>query len=422
MDMIIVAPVLLILLGATKILQADLLPDEKISLLPPVNFTIKVTGLAQVLLHWKPNPDQEQRNVNLEYQVKINAPKEDDYETGITESKCVTILHKGFSASVRTILQNDHSLLASSWVSAELHAPPGSPGTSIVNLTCTTNTTEDNYSHLRSYQVSLHCTWLVGTDAPEDTQYFLYYRYGSWTEECQEYSKDTLGRNIACWFPRTFILSKGRDWLAVLVNGSSKHSAIKPFDQLFALHAIDQINPPLNVTAEIEGTRLSIQWEKPVSAFPIHCFDYEVKIHNTRNGYLQIEKMMTNAFISIIDDLSKYDVQVRAAVSSMCREAGLWSEWSQPIYVGNDEHKPLRKWFLIVLMATICFILLILLLVCKICHLWIKLFPPIPAPKSNIKDLFVTTNYEKAGSSETEIEVICYIEKPGVETLEDSVF
>uniref|UniRef100_A0A2I2YNF2 Interleukin 5 receptor subunit alpha n=1 Tax=Gorilla gorilla gorilla TaxID=9595 RepID=A0A2I2YNF2_GORGO len=325
--MIIVAHVLLILLGATEILQADLLPDEKISLLPPVNFTIKVTGLAQVLLHWKPNPDQEQRNVNLEYQVKINAPKEDDYETRITESKCVTILHKGFSASVRTILQNDHSLLASSWVSAELHAPPGSPGTSIVNLTCTTNTTEDNYSRLRSYQVSLHCTWLVGTDAPEDTRYFLYYRYGSWTEECQEYSKDTLGRNIACWFPRTFILSKGRDWLVVLVNGSSKHSAIKPFDQLFALHAI-----------------------------------------------------------------------------------------------GNDEHKPLREWFLIVIMATICFILLILSLICKICHLWIKLFPPIPAPKSNIKDLFVTTNYEKAGSSETEIEVICYIEKPGVENLEDSVF
>nr|BAG49562.1 interleukin 5 receptor alpha transcript variant 8 [Homo sapiens] len=211
--MIIVAHVLLILLGATEILQADLLPDEKISLLPPVNFTIKVTGLAQVLLQWKPNPDQEQRNVNLEYQVKINAPKEDDYETRITESKCVTILHKGFSASVRTILQNDHSLLASSWASAELHAPPG-----------------------------------------------------------------------------------------------------------------------------------------------------------------------------------------------------------------NDEHKPLREWFVIVIMATICFILLILSLICKICHLWIKLFPPIPAPKSNIKDLFVTTNYEKAGSSETEIEVICYIEKPGVETLEDSVF
>ncbi|XP_008072691.1 interleukin-5 receptor subunit alpha [Carlito syrichta] len=420
--MIITAPALLILLGTSVVLQADLRPDEKFLLLPPVNFTIKVTGLAQVLLHWEPNPDREQRNVNLEYQVKINAPQEDDYETRNTESKCVTILHKGFSASVRTILWNDHSLLASNWVFAELQVPQGSPGTSIVNLTCTTNTVADNGMHLRPYQVSLHCTWLVGKDAPEDTQYFLYYRYGSCTEECQDYNKDSLERNVACWFPRTFIHSKGRDWLAVYVNGSSKHATIKPFDQLFALHAIDQVNPPLNVTAEIEGTRLSIQWEKPVSAFPIHCFDYEVKIYNTRNGYFQTEKMTTNAFISIIDDLSKYCIQVRAAVSSVCRETGLWSEWSQPIYVGNDEQKPLAEWFLIVLTATVCFVLLIFSLICRMCHLWAKLCPPVPAPKSSINDLFVTIHYEKAGSGETEIEVVSYVEDPGFETLEDSVF
>lgn len=28
------------------------------------------------------------------------------------------------------------------------------------------------------------------------------------------------------------------------------------------------------------------------------------------------------------------------------------------------------------------------------CHIWIKLFPPVPAPKSNIKDLLVVTDYE----------------------------
>ncbi|KAF5921065.1 hypothetical protein HPG69_014180 [Diceros bicornis minor] len=308
--------------------------DTTVVLLPPVNFTIKVTGLAQVLLRWEPNPDQEQRNVKLGYRVKINAPQEEDYETRNTESKRVTILHKGFSASVQTIPWSDPSPAASSWVSADLKAPPGSPGTSIVNLTCITNTAANNYTHLRPYQVSLHCTWLVGKDAPEDTQYFLYYRYGSWTEECQEYGKDTLKRNIACWFPRTFINSKGRDSLAVHVNGSSQHAVIKPFDQLFALHAIDRVNPPVNITVEIEGTSLSIQWEKPVSAFPVHCFDYEVKIYNTRKGYFQTEKMTANAFISVIDDISKYSIQVRAAVRSVCRAMGPWSEWSQPIYVG----------------------------------------------------------------------------------------
>uniref|UniRef100_A0A8I3NXY4 Interleukin 5 receptor subunit alpha n=1 Tax=Canis lupus familiaris TaxID=9615 RepID=A0A8I3NXY4_CANLF len=324
---IIMAPALLILLWATVILKADLLPDKKSLLLPPTNFTITVIGLAQVLLHWEPNPDQEPNNVELGYHVRINAPQEEDYETRNTESKLVTVLHQGFSASVQTILWDGHSLLPSNWVSAELKAPPGSPGTSIVNLTCTTNTVFNNSNPLRPYQVSLHCTWLVGKDAPEDTQYFLYYRYGSMTEECQEYRKDTLKRNIACWFPRTFISSRGSDSLAVQVKGSSKHTIIKPFDQLFALHEI-----------------------------------------------------------------------------------------------GNDDQKPFTEWFLIVLMATICFILLIFSLICKIGHLWNRLFPPVPAPKSSIKDFFVIVNSEKTVSSETEIEVISYVEEPGFETLEDSVF
>nr|XP_048294457.1 interleukin-5 receptor subunit alpha isoform X4 [Myodes glareolus] len=327
-------PTVLILVGSWATLQADLLSDKKVLLLPPVNFTIKATGIAQVLLHWDPNPDQEQSNVELRYHVKIHAPQEDDYNTRKTESKYVAPLHNGFAASVRSILRRSHFFLASSWVSAELKASPGSSGTSVMNLTCATNTVVSSHTHVKPYQVSLRCTWLVGKDAPEDTQYFLYYRFGVWTEECQEYSRDTLNRNTACWFPRTFINSKGFEQLAVHINGSSKHAAIKPFDQLFTPHSIDQVNPPRNVTVEIEETSLYIQWEKPVSAFPVHCFNYELKIHNTKNGYFQMEKLATNKFISKIDDVSTYSIQVRAVVSSFCRASGSWGEWSQPIYVG----------------------------------------------------------------------------------------
>ncbi|ERE66511.1 interleukin-5 receptor subunit alpha [Cricetulus griseus] len=392
-DLTIMLPALLILVGAWATLQADLLSDRKVLLLPPVNFTIKATGLAQVRLRWDPHPDQEQRDVDLQYHVKINAPREDEYNTRKTESKYVAPLHDGFAASVRSILWRSHSLLASSWVSAELKASPGSSGTSVINLTCTTNTVLSSHTHLRPYQVSLRCTWLVGKDAPEDTQYFLYYRFGIWTEECQEYSRDALNRNTACWFPRTFINSKGFDKLAVHVNGSSKHAAIKPFDQLFTPHAIDQVNPPMNVTVEIEETSLYIQWEKPVSAFPVHCFNYELKIYNTKNGYFQIEKLATNRFISKIDDVSTYSIQVRAVVSSSCRASGSWGEWSQPLYVGKEK-KPLAEWHLIVFPATACFVLLIFSFICRVCHIWIKLFPPVPAPKSNIKDLLVVTDYE----------------------------
>ncbi|XP_048210885.1 interleukin-5 receptor subunit alpha [Perognathus longimembris pacificus] len=418
------APALLILWGAAVILQVDLLPDRKFLLLPPVNFTIKFMGLSQVLLRWEPNPDQEQWNVNLEYHVKIHTPQEDDYETRKTESKCVIPLHRGISASVQTIAWRQGSLLASTWVSAELHAPPGSPGTSIVNLTCTTTTTmvADNSTALRPYRVSLRCAWLAGKGAPDDVQYFLYYRYGSMTEQCQAYSKDALHRNTACWFPKTFIHSRGHEWLAVHVNGSSKQATIQPFDQLFALHAIDQVNPPMNITAEIQGTRLFIHWEKPVSAFPAQCFDYEVKICNAKNDYFQMEKVTTNEFIATTHAISKYSVQVRATVSSACREPGLWSAWSQPVHAGNDEQAPWAGWFPIALTATFCILSFIFFLVCRIYNLWNKLFPPIPAPKSNIKDFFVATHYEKTGSRDTETEVISYVEEPGMEVLEHSVF
>ncbi|XP_005365014.1 interleukin-5 receptor subunit alpha [Microtus ochrogaster] len=413
-------PTLVILVGSWATLQADLLSDKKVLLLPPVNFTIKATGLAQVLLQWDPNPDQEQSNVDLQYHVKINAPQEDDYSTRKTDSKYVAPLHDGFAASVRSILKRSHIFLASSWVSAELKASPGSSGTSVMNLTCTTNTVVSSHTHLRPYQVSLRCTWLVGKDAPEDTQYFLYYRFGVWTEECQEYSRDTLNRNTGCWFPRTFINSKGFEQLAVHINGSSKRAAIKPFDQLFAPHSIDQVNPPRNVTVELEETSLYIQWEKPVSAFPVHCFNYELKIHNTKNGYLQMEKLATNKFISKIDDVSTYSIQVRAVVSSSCRVSGSWGEWSQPIYVGKK--KLLAEWHLIVFPATACFVLLIFSLICRVCHVWIRLFPPVPAPKSNIKDLLVVTDYEKVAWNETKIEVVSYVEEAGFEVMENSMF
>ncbi|EDL91469.1 interleukin 5 receptor, alpha [Rattus norvegicus] len=412
-------PVLLILMGASATLHADLLSPEKFLLLPPVNFTIKATGLAQVLLHWDPNPDQAP--VDLEYHVKINVPQEDEYDTKNTESKCVTPLHEGFAASVRTILKSIHSPLASSWVSAELKAPPGSSGTSVMNLTCTTNTVKSSHTHFRPYQVSLRCTWLVGKDAPEDTQYFLYYRFSVWTEECQEYSKDALNRNIACWFPRTFINSKGFEQLAVHINGSSKHAAIKPLDQLFTLYAIDQVNPPMNVTVEIENNSLYIQWGKPLSAFPVHCFKYKLKIYNTKNGYSQMENLVTNKFISKIDDVSTYSIQVRAAVSSPCRMSGSWGEWSQPIYVGKKK-KPLVEWHLIVLPTAICFILLIFSLICRVYHLWTRLFPPVPAPKSSIKDLPVVTEYEKPPWNETKIEIVHFVEEDGFEVMENSMF
>ncbi|XP_036595347.1 interleukin-5 receptor subunit alpha [Trichosurus vulpecula] len=412
--MIIMVLIFLFVIGSAVVLQANLCLEKEILLLPPVNFTIIVTGLSKVLLKWKPNPDQDPKINSVKYKVRIHTPNEDDYETQRTQSRSVNVLHQGFSASVQTILHCDSSFFQSSWVSAELQAPPGAPGTSVVNLTCVTNILRND--------VSLHCTWLVGKKAPEDTQYFLFYRFDTHTEECQEYKKDSWNRNIACWFPETMINRQGRGQLAVHVNGSSKQIAIKPLDQLFDLHAIDQVNPPMNVTAKLEGNRLYIQWEKPVSDFPRQCFDYEVNIYNIREDYSKIQKIQGHSFDLVIDPTCKHSLKIRATVHFSCRKNGLWSEWSQPIYVGEDEPIHLTEWLLSVLMATACFLLLSLFFICRNCQVWTKLFPPIPAPNRKVKDLSLSNVCEKTSSGETEIEVISYVEDPGLDHLDDSVF
>lgn len=59
------------------------------------------------------------------------------------------------------------------------------------------------------------------------------------------------------WFPGTVIPGRGRDLLAVRVNGSSRHAAIRPLDRLFALHAIGKAGSeprlPARRSSAVEG-------------------------------------------------------------------------------------------------------------------------------------------------------------------------
>lgn len=49
-----------------------------VQVLPPVNFTLTVSALAQVLLQWEPNPAQEQNNSTIRYDVKILSPEPEE--------------------------------------------------------------------------------------------------------------------------------------------------------------------------------------------------------------------------------------------------------------------------------------------------------------------------------------------------------
>ncbi|XP_064012240.1 interleukin-5 receptor subunit alpha [Pogoniulus pusillus] len=408
--------VILILLWTTDLVQPKLPPAAEVQLLPPVNFTLTVSALAQVLLHWKPNPKQQQRNYTIRYDVKILSPVPEEYDTGRTYSIQAVALHNGFSACLRTLLLHDGLQLSSEWVKEELPPLPGAPETSATNLSCVTHLST-------SSTVSLHCSWLPGPGAPEDTKYFLFYRYEMFTEECQDYIQDKWDRSIECRIPVTHIDAEGLDQLIVIhINGSSNCAAIKPFQQLFNQNAIERVNVPRNVSVVLEQNDLLATWEKPISPFPKECFEYEFYLFNWKSGNKQISKISSNSFRSSIDVTSRYSLRVRAN-HHICRPRGVWSDWSEILSVGQTKLEDPTVWILTVLCVSMCCAFLLAAVICKMNHLWSKLFPPIPTPSNKFRDPF-SNIYERAQTctSETETELGSLAEDLCCSALHDSVF
>uniref|UniRef100_A0A8C8RUR1 Interleukin 5 receptor subunit alpha n=1 Tax=Pelusios castaneus TaxID=367368 RepID=A0A8C8RUR1_9SAUR len=327
------------------------LADSTVQVLPPVNFTLTVTALAEVLLQWKPNPDQDQKNYSVSYGVEIMTPVKELYDTKNTHSIRIAVLHNGFSARVRTLLLYNNSQIESNWVTVKLQAPSGAVETSVTNLSCVIYTTVNNTA-------SLHCTWLAGKEAPEDTKYFLFYRYNSYTEECQEYSKDKWKRNIGCRFSNTYIRANEIGQSVVIhINGSSKHAAIKPFEQLFNQNAIEKVNPPRNVTVSLKENNLQINWEEPISFVRKICFEYQLSIYNLKISYEQIVKTESNSFNLRIDDTCRYSIKVQANRQSWCNE-GFWSDWTKPLYIGKNQNYLWRALIPLSLVYLICHFLI----------------------------------------------------------------
>ncbi|NXU52697.1 CSF2R factor, partial [Turnix velox] len=134
------------------------------------------------------------------------------------------------------------------------------------------------------YNVSfMNCTWQAGREAPEDTQYFLYWHYSKSddTMECERYIKDENGRNVGCRFKNVMTESENAYFL---VNGSSKDSLIQFYDEYIKLYKIEILTPPLNVT--VSNTRkfpgCIITWQPPLTRHMESrtCFEYEIKIQN----------------------------------------------------------------------------------------------------------------------------------------------
>ncbi|CAN8186264.1 unnamed protein product [Coccothraustes coccothraustes] len=405
-------PVFLLLLWTTNTPQG-----AGVQVLPPVNFTVTVSALAQVLLHWEPNPAQEENNSTIRYDVKILSPEPEEYDTGRTHSVRTAALHNGFSARVRTLLLQEGLQRSSDWVEGNLPPLPGAAETSVTNLSCVTHVTIPG-------NVSLCCTWLPGRGAPEDTKYSLFYRYETHTEECPTYTTDKWSRKTECRFASTQIKPDEIDNLVVVhINGSSKCAAIKPFQQLFNPNAIEKVNIPRNISISLEQNELLATWEKPISPFHEECFEYEFYLINLKSGNQQVLRISSSSFQLRVDASSRYSIRIRANLNRICRAPGVWSDWSDILYVGQNKLENSTAWILTLLCVSTSCTLLLLAIICQVNHVWSKLFPPIPTPSNKFRDPF-PIDYERARTcpSSTETEVGSLAEGLSCSGLDDSVF
>ncbi|NXP48829.1 CSF2R factor, partial [Heliornis fulica] len=132
------------------------------------------------------------------------------------------------------------------------------------------------------YNVSfMNCTWQAGRHAPEDTQYYLYWK--NWEnaneKECELYVTDENGRNTGCRFQNVKIETEKTYFL---VNGSSEGSPIQFYDECTDLFLLEKLMPPSNITVTCDEMKNDciIQWQQPQISHSRKdgCFKYEISI------------------------------------------------------------------------------------------------------------------------------------------------
>ncbi|XP_067401838.1 granulocyte-macrophage colony-stimulating factor receptor subunit alpha-like [Emydura macquarii macquarii] len=262
-------------------------------------------------------------------------------------------------------------------------------GTSVENFSCVI------------YNISfMNCTWNVGRNAPEDTEYFLYLMYSKEEDElkCPHYIKDALGRHIACSFQDVKIVKED---VYFRVNGISNKSEIQFYDENIKLYEIEKLTPPLNISVNYseDPPECTVRWKRPNLSHSEenidHCFKYQINIQDKKTNANPKErsdepipkKEVKEPHYKIPDFnmKKKYIVKIRAKGDG-CLISNTWGEWSEPIEIGNDAVPIVEIVLLLIALGTLVVALVLFFLCKRYCSVK-KLFSPVPQPKNKFDDL-----------------------------------
>ncbi|XP_040263417.1 interleukin-5 receptor subunit alpha [Bufo bufo] len=390
---------LLLLLSCCQVFAYDVIE-------PPQEVNIAVPILGSITLTWKHSVAPQ--NKKVKYVVKVITPeKTEEIKTSKNYStRYMLALHGGLTAQVAALtfdsqdytLPNMNEIMKKT--SVVLPPYPGAEGTSATDLSC--QILIDS-----SGKCPLSCKWAPGAKAPADTEYNLYYRCDTEIERCLDYTTEPGGqRRVGCWTLSKYISTSSDKPFLVLINGTSKSLKIRAMEKIFTSGEIETIPPVQKLTLNKTG----LHWKNPVPSLPETCFQYEVNIGSKgRNETFTVADSSYS-----IDFLQKpstrHVIRVRAVGKEPCWfRNNVHSPWTDLL----DSREDVDSSDTLGIILSVCLGVSVILTLLLCIRFWGRLFPQIPKPNNDLKDIFQNVQNQalmRCNSWDNE-EVISYIEE-----------
>ncbi|KAM5182239.1 granulocyte-macrophage colony-stimulating factor receptor subunit alpha-like [Mantella aurantiaca] len=198
------------------------------------------------------------------------------------------------------------------------------------------NTAAENFS-CKVYDVSIvNCSWAVGREAPKDTQYHLTFRHRKHVVPCEDYRRDTFGRQVGCvWKSPNLNFS----WTYnIQLVGSSNETSIPFYDEMLRLEDHIILDPPRNISLKYSSTEPIITWEMPETykdAYGDHCFLYDIDMNGNITSNL---KKNSNTEKKLLPN-EKVNVSMRVKWEWSCSKNTEPSRWSEPLTHGKPQFR-----------------------------------------------------------------------------------
>uniref|UniRef100_A0A8C8RYY1 Fibronectin type-III domain-containing protein n=1 Tax=Pelusios castaneus TaxID=367368 RepID=A0A8C8RYY1_9SAUR len=244
------------------------------------------------------------------------------------------------------------------------------------------------------------CVW--GSKEVLSANYSLYYWYtpprqGNQTlvEECKQYLQEG-GVNTGCWFNRSEIHQFCT--FQIHVNASQAGKSLVIPTKGMKLQDLVKPAPPVNLTVHnMSNNQLQLTWSSPYDK--PSCLEHVVKYKSNRDTSWT-EHPVNGAIFSFpsVDYEKYYTFYVKSKVSVYCGSTQLWSEWSIPVFWGNNETatgtpEEQAPWFwihVVLPVASLMLFLVLVILLIRMERVWVILMPRIPNPSKNFDELFNT--------------------------------